>query len=57
MYFFHFLTWIVKENQEGFKESSIENAKILVNDVFPIVFKNIPTENTSQDAETKNYNT
>ena len=32
---------IVKRNQQGFEESSLENAKILIDDVFPIVFKNL----------------
>ena len=30
-------SWIVKGNQQGFEESCLSNAKILVNDVFPIV--------------------
>ena len=43
-------SWIVRENTEGFKESTLENAKILLDDVFPIVFeKPPPQESTKYD--------
>jgi hypothetical protein len=42
-------SWIVKGNQQGFKESYLNNDKILINDVFPIVFEKPPDKHTSQD--------
>ena len=48
---------IVKGNQQGYEENCLNNDKILINDVFHIVFEKPPDKHTSQDAKTKDDNT
>ena len=50
-------SWIVKGNQQGFEEGCLDNAKIMVNDVFPIIFEKSPDEPIPNDAKTKDDNT
>ena len=45
-------SWIVRENMKGFKESTIENAKILLDDVFHIVFEKPPPQQNTKDDNT-----
>ena len=49
--------WIVKGNQEGFEEGSLNNPSILVDDVFPIVCEKPPKNHTLKDDKTKDDNT
>ena len=46
-------SWIVKRNQQWFEEGCFDNAKIMLNDVFPILFEKPPDEPMPNDA--KNY--
>ena len=50
-------SWIVKGNQQGFEEGSLNDPKILVDDVFPIVFEKPPEYHTPKDVKTKGDNT
>jgi hypothetical protein len=50
-------SWIVKGNQHGYEASFLNNDKILIDDVFHIVFEKPPDKHTSQDEETKDDNT
>ena len=50
-------SWIIKGNQQGFEESSLNDPKILVDDVFPIVFEKPPENHTPKDVKTKDDNT
>ena len=49
--------WIVKGNQEGFEEGSLNNPSILVYHVFPILFEKPPENPTPKDVRTKDDNT
>ena len=42
-------SWIVKGNQQGFEESCLNNDKILIDDVFHIVFEKPPDKHPSQE--------
>ena len=50
-------SWIVKGNQQGFDERYLNNDKILIEDVFPIVFEKPLGKHTHQDSKTKDNNT
>ena len=45
-------SWIVRENVEGFKESTIKNAMILLDDVFHIFFEKPSSQGSVKDDNT-----
>jgi hypothetical protein len=47
-------SWIVKGNQQGCEDSQLDNAKILIDYVFPIVSEKPPDEHTSQEVKDDN---
>ena len=50
-------SWIVANNQEGFKDGQLANAKISMNDVFHITYEKSSAESAPLDKKKKDDNT
>ena len=50
-------SWIVAENQRGYVDGQLDNAKISMDNVFQVIFAKPPDKNTCMENETKEENT